>query len=718
MNTYIGARYVPIFGRKDETSIQWDNTKPYEPLTVVLYQGNSYTSRQAVPVGIDILNEEFWALTGNYNAQVEQYRTEVSTYDGRITANADAIAAETAARELADDALHDAIDDEVDNLEQAIQTLGGNLGTETENRQNADTTLQDNINAEALARGVADTDLDTKIDGIEDSLSARIDALEGEVETGVNNISIISPAVQGSAILIKHEDNSVLLDVGYTTDVDRMTTFLTAQGITKLDAIVISHFHNDHCGGFEGVKNFIDSNTDIFIQMEPLNVYRDPETDPNHPNNYENYVSRLATLNASIQSVGGKAPITPTENQVVQYGDIKLRFNNLTLANRTTYENTYGEGFGYNSGMYEMNNYSIITTVDIKGFKLCYAGDIEAVGQRLNYDYIEPVDIAFTTHHIAAWWGYLPFYQKLSPKKWCATTSINTWQSTISLSVHWILSLIMYNYIDDVYMAHNRPLIIDVKDYTYLYVSGESLVEEMARDNLASNQTYISHLLPPTYTTDDVYAIYSLTLKQLVEVCAQTRGGSYTLTPTFAKRTSIRWVQDISECLYGENLDQQQITVIPGRVLHIIIHQNFDLYADLYVYQGIDIAEHKGYYLTKRSLPLLHHFDTPLSSGVDLDNYLNSNEMSKLLHSETAFVVLANGITVPLLRTGGFSGIQNATQPNIYSSSGLFGMYSSADLTEIYRFNINTAGVLTAVKRTLADNTVTDVTNIQAVGIY
>lgn len=73
---YIGARYVPIFGRKDEDSILWDNTAPYEPLTIVLHQGNSYTSRQFVPIGVDISNEEFWANTGNYNAQIEQYRQE------------------------------------------------------------------------------------------------------------------------------------------------------------------------------------------------------------------------------------------------------------------------------------------------------------------------------------------------------------------------------------------------------------------------------------------------------------------------------------------------------------------------------------------------------------------------------------------------------------------------------------------------------------------
>lgn len=72
-NTYIGARYVPKFA----TPTEWDNTKTYEPLTIVTYQGNSYTSKTFVPVGVDILNDTYWAKTGNYNAQVEQYRQEV-----------------------------------------------------------------------------------------------------------------------------------------------------------------------------------------------------------------------------------------------------------------------------------------------------------------------------------------------------------------------------------------------------------------------------------------------------------------------------------------------------------------------------------------------------------------------------------------------------------------------------------------------------------------
>lgn len=76
---FIGARYVPIFAG------EWSDTRGYEALTVVQHQGNSYTSTQPVPPNTPITDAKFWALTGNYNAQVEQYYQIVQTFDGRIT---------------------------------------------------------------------------------------------------------------------------------------------------------------------------------------------------------------------------------------------------------------------------------------------------------------------------------------------------------------------------------------------------------------------------------------------------------------------------------------------------------------------------------------------------------------------------------------------------------------------------------------------------------
>lgn len=79
--TYTGMRYVPVFADPPE----WSSANSYEALEIVIHEGNSYTSKTFVPVGIDISDPRYWALTGNYNAQVEQYRQEVKLYSQTVS---------------------------------------------------------------------------------------------------------------------------------------------------------------------------------------------------------------------------------------------------------------------------------------------------------------------------------------------------------------------------------------------------------------------------------------------------------------------------------------------------------------------------------------------------------------------------------------------------------------------------------------------------------
>lgn len=72
---------MPLFA----DPIDWDRSKTYEPLTIVYHQGNSYTSRQSVPAGVAITDTTYWALTGNYNAQIEQYRKETASKLSTVT---------------------------------------------------------------------------------------------------------------------------------------------------------------------------------------------------------------------------------------------------------------------------------------------------------------------------------------------------------------------------------------------------------------------------------------------------------------------------------------------------------------------------------------------------------------------------------------------------------------------------------------------------------
>lgn len=111
---YVGARYVPKFYQNSQNplSSEWEGNMAYDALTIVTYNNSSYTSKIPVPAGIGnpAQNPTYWVVTGNYNAQVEQYREDAEK------------ATETA------------------------QTVQGNLNSEVTTREEADTTLQTNIN--------------------------------------------------------------------------------------------------------------------------------------------------------------------------------------------------------------------------------------------------------------------------------------------------------------------------------------------------------------------------------------------------------------------------------------------------------------------------------------------------------------------------------------------------------------------------------------------
>ena len=75
---YIGARYVPkLMG-------EWDNKISYESLAIVTYKGNSFTSKQPVPIGVDISDTNYWVNTGNYNAYLEELNAKINESNNKI----------------------------------------------------------------------------------------------------------------------------------------------------------------------------------------------------------------------------------------------------------------------------------------------------------------------------------------------------------------------------------------------------------------------------------------------------------------------------------------------------------------------------------------------------------------------------------------------------------------------------------------------------------
>lgn len=85
---YVGARYVPKFFDNPDGSWDWAAGFQYEPLTMVKYGENTYTSKKLVPstVGSPNLNLEYWANTGNYNGAIANIQSQIDIINDNINA--------------------------------------------------------------------------------------------------------------------------------------------------------------------------------------------------------------------------------------------------------------------------------------------------------------------------------------------------------------------------------------------------------------------------------------------------------------------------------------------------------------------------------------------------------------------------------------------------------------------------------------------------------
>ena len=85
IRNYVGARYVP----KLADPVEWQANTSYEAMVIVTYNNASYTSKVPVSptVGNPAENSNYWALTGNYNAQVEEYRQETADIKTNLTSH-------------------------------------------------------------------------------------------------------------------------------------------------------------------------------------------------------------------------------------------------------------------------------------------------------------------------------------------------------------------------------------------------------------------------------------------------------------------------------------------------------------------------------------------------------------------------------------------------------------------------------------------------------
>lgn len=227
---YIGARYVPIFA----DPVEWDDEREYEPLTIVIHNGDCYTSKCYVPKGAQLPpypegQTKYWVKTSDYNYQfadlkktvtdlsrlVEQFQKDnehftelitgwnekVQQWETEMTAWGERL--DTVESHVTD--LTASLNAEIDRAKAAEQANAAAIAKETADRKQAISALDAAYKAADAAEAQARADADTALSNRITTNKTDIDAIKAEQVIQNTNISNNAKNIaDNSAEIAKH----------------------------------------------------------------------------------------------------------------------------------------------------------------------------------------------------------------------------------------------------------------------------------------------------------------------------------------------------------------------------------------------------------------------------------------------------------------------------------------------------------------------------------
>lgn len=173
------------FGRDDEDSAIWDNSKPYEKNTFVVQGEHIYVAIQNVPAGILIDNETYWRRYDFTTTGIESLRHDL---DAEIANRQAGDSDEATLRAQGDAELSQSIADETSARQIEDSDLSRRINNEVDARIAGDSANATAVSDETLARQQGDADLQTQIDNVYTKLET--DSLFSKKTFGSNDVLV------------------------------------------------------------------------------------------------------------------------------------------------------------------------------------------------------------------------------------------------------------------------------------------------------------------------------------------------------------------------------------------------------------------------------------------------------------------------------------------------------------------------------------------------
>ena len=287
------------------------------------------------------------------------------------------------------------------------------LNTDINTNKNNITNLQSQVSSLA-SESLAQLSEIVDARGGFDTLGERLEKTDDKISSNIKVHFIYRGTNKGDCSLI---GKNILIDVGNETDASELISYLVTNHITKIDFIIISHYHSDHIGGVNatGLRAILESSE---LDCSNCVFYLPPNAD---------YTKFIGTEKTTIQNSENtvKALIAEKNLSYIQPSNFqelvvdeftKLKFLNCDTNNYDEYYNITVNDAGVEAGRTSYNNFSIVAELQHLSNKFLFTGDIEARAQELICPDMLSYDVLKVAHHGVNVKNYDGYFRKLTPK--------------------------------------------------------------------------------------------------------------------------------------------------------------------------------------------------------------------------------------------------------------------------------------------------------------